>query len=250
MTPKHGPLIYQGKAKKIFQTDSDDHVLIQFKNDATAFNALKHAELEGKGRINCEISTHFFKILEAEGVPTHFLSQVADCWMLAQRVEIIPLEVVVRNIAAGSLCKETPMKHGVELSPPLLDFYFKDDKLGDPLLTNARLEKLGLISSKQRLEIETLALRVNLLLKAFLEKIGLLLVDFKLEFGVNQNGLILVSDEISPDTCRIWDQRIGDVKGRILDKDRFREDLGGVVDAYGEVLKRIQGGSSPPRGCR
>jgi len=249
MKPDHGPLIYEGKAKRIFQTDQNDRVLVQFKNDATAFNALKHEELEDKGRMNCQISAHLFEILEAEGVPTHYLSQINDCWMVAQRVKIIPLEVVLRNIAAGSLCREMPIEQGQELLPPLLDFYFKDDSLSDPLLTEARLGKLGLISPKQRLEIENLAFRVNSLLKIFLQKLDLLLVDFKLEFGINKNGQILVADEISPDTCRIWDQRNGDVKGRILDKDRFRQDLGGVVEAYGEVLKRIQGVSSKPRTC-
>ena len=249
MNPDHGPLIYEGKAKRVFQTDDSDRVLVEFKNDATAFNALKRAELSGKGRINCQISAHCFEILEAQGIPTHYLYQPAECWMAAQRVEIIPLEVVVRNIATGSLCRETPIERGKELLPPLLDLYFKDDNLGDPLLTEARLEKLGLISLQQRLEIENLALRVNVLLKAFLEKLDLSLVDFKLEFGINNYGQLLVSDEISPDTCRIWDQRNGDAKDRILDKDRFREDLGGVVDAYGEVLKRVQGVSSKPRTC-
>ncbi len=249
MKPDHGQLIYEGKAKRIFQTDQDDRVLVEFKNDATAFNALKRADLKGKGKMNCQISAYLFEVLQAEAVPTHYLSQVDDCWMIAQRVEIIPLEVVVRNIAAGSLCRETPIKEGEELSPPLLDLYFKDDELGDPLITEARIAKLGLISSDQRLEIENLSFRVNILLKNFLKRLDLILVDFKLEFGINKNGQLLVSDEISPDTCRIWDQRILDPKKRILDKDRFRQDLGGVVDAYGEVLKRIQGAFSNDRTC-
>ncbi len=249
MDPAHGQLLYEGKAKRIFHTDFDDRVLVEFKNDATAFNALKHQELEDKGRINCQISAHLFELLEAEGIPNHYLSLASECWMVAQRVEIIPLEVVVRNIATGSLCRETPIAEGKKLLPPLLDLYFKDDNLGDPLLTESRLLKLDLLSSKERLEIEKLAFRVNQLLKSFLEKLDLTLVDFKLEFGVNKQGQLLVSDEISPDTCRIWDKREGDNKRRILDKDRFRQDLGGVVDAYGEVLKRIQGVSSKPRNC-
>ena len=146
MKPNHGNLLYQGKAKRIYQTDQSDRVLVEFKNDATAFNALKHAQLEGKGSINCEISCYLFEFLEAEGVPTHYLHQASDCWMMAKQVEIIPLEVVIRNIAAGSLCKETPFKYGEILVSPLLDFYFKDDQLGDPLLTEARIEKIGLIS--------------------------------------------------------------------------------------------------------
>ncbi len=249
MTPVHGQLIYQGKAKRIFQTAKNDCVLVEFKNDATAFNALKHAEIEGKGRINCEISACLFEVLEAEGVPTHYLCQPDHCWMMAQRVEIIPLEVVVRNIAAGSLCKQTSIQYGRVLSLPLLDFYFKDDALGDPLLTDARISELGIISTQQRVEIGNLALKVNKLLKAFFKRLDLILVDFKLEFGINKNGQLLVSDEISPDSCRIWDQRVANQKDRILDKDRFRQDLGGVLDGYGEILKRIQGVSSKPRNC-
>ena len=249
MTLAHGQLIYEGKAKRIFQTGQDDRVLIEFKNDATAFNALKRSELEGKGRVNCQISAYLFELLESQGVPTHYLFQAADCWMVAQRVEIIPLEVVIRNIATGSLCKQTPIEQGEELLPPLLDFYYKDDNLGDPLLTEVRLEKLGLISSKKRLEIEALAFRVNVLLETLLKKLDLILVDFKLEFGINKDDQILLSDEISPDTCRIWDQRVAHSEDRILDKDRFRADLGGVVKAYGEVLKRIQGVCPKPRTC-
>ena len=249
MKPAHGQLLYQGKAKRIFQTDCDDRVFVEFKNDATAFNALKHEEFEHKGRINCQISAYLFEMLESEGVPNHYLSLLDDCWMVVQRVRIIPLEVVVRNIATGSLCRETPIKPGHELSPPLLDFYYKDDSLGDPLLTDARLEKLDIVSAMDRLKIEQIALKVNILLQSFLYKLDLILVDFKLEFGVNNQGQILLSDEISPDTCRIWDKKVLDPKDRILDKDRFRQDLGGVINAYGEVLKRIQGVSSKPRIC-
>ncbi len=249
MKPDHGQLLYQGKAKRIFQTEFDDRVLVEFKDDATAFNALKHQEFQEKGTINCQISAHLFELLAAEGVPNHYLSLAADSWMVVERVTIIPLEVVVRNIATGSLCKETPIIQGHVLSPPLLDFYYKDDNLGDPLLTEARLERLGLLSEKEKSEIERLAFLVNCLLQSFFKKLDLTLVDLKLEFGVNKQGQILLSDEISPDTCRIWDNRVRDPKDRILDKDRFRQDLGGVMNAYGEVLKRIQGASSKPRIC-
>jgi len=249
MKPDHGQLLYQGKAKRIFQTEFDDRVLVEFKNDATAFNALKHQEFKDKGKINCQISAHLFEMLELEGVPNHYLSLAADSWMVVQRVKIIPLEVVVRNIATGSLCRETPINEGYELSPPLLDFYYKDDNLGDPLLTEARLKKLELLSEKDKSEVERLAFLINGLLQSFFQQLDLTLVDFKLEFGANNQGQILLSDEISPDTCRIWDNRIGDPKERILDKDRFRQDLGGVINAYGEVLKRIQGVSSKPRIC-
>ncbi len=249
MTQKPGNLVYEGKAKRVFLTEQADRVLIEFKNDATAFNAIKRAELEGKGRINCQISAYLFELLEGGGIQTHYLSLPADTWMLAKRVQIIPLEVVLRNIATGSLCRETPIEEGIELKPPLIDWYYKDDNLGDPLLTEARLDKLGLIDSKQKLEIEKMVIQVNVLLKEFLASLDLLLVDFKLEFGITNCGQLVLADEISPDTCRIWDQRVLDPKDRILDKDRFRQDLGGVVDRYGEVLKRIQGVSSQPLNC-
>ncbi len=249
MTPEHGPLIYEGKAKRIFGTSNDEEVLVEFKNQATAFNALKRAELEGKGRLNCQISAYLFEILQSAGIPTHFLGLASDEWMVAQRVEVIPLEVVLRNVATGSLCKETPIVMGTQLEPPLLDLYYKDDSLADPLLTEARLELLGVVDSNQRVEIERLARSVNDLLKCFFEKLDLQLVDFKLEIGVNRAGQLLVADEISPDTCRIWDKRVNNTKARILDKDRFRQDLGGVLDAYGEILKRIQEVSSKPRNC-
>ena len=241
MTPDHGPLLYEGKAKRVFAADQPDRVLVEFKNDATAFNALKRAELEGKGRLNCQISARLFEMLAREGVPTHYLGLAAETWMLVQHVDVIPLEVVIRNVATGSLCQQTPIAAGTELSPALLDLYYKDDNLGDPLLSESRLQLLGLISSQQRLEIEQLARRVNQLLLSFFESLDLLLVDFKLELGLNSAGTLLVADEISPDTCRLWDHRNSDPQARILDKDRFRQDLGGVIEAYGEILKRVQG---------
>ncbi|MFL0748081.1 MAG: phosphoribosylaminoimidazolesuccinocarboxamide synthase, partial [Prochlorococcus sp.] len=241
MTPDHGSLLYEGKAKRVFASDQRDRVLIEFKNDATAFNALKRAELDDKGRLNCQISARLFEMLERNGVPTHYLGLAGETWMVVQPVKVIPIEVVIRNVATGSLCKQTPIPAGTELSPPLLDLYYKDDSLGDPLLTESRLELLGLINPEQRLEIEQLARSVNGWLLPFFESLDLLLVDFKLELGVNSSGKLLVADEISPDTCRLWDQRNSDPKARILDKDRFRQDLGGVIEAYGEILKRVQG---------
>jgi len=238
-----GPLLYEGKAKRIFSTDHEDKVLIDFKDDATAFNALKKSELKGKGRLNCQISSYLFQFLQSNGVPTHYLGTPSDTFMIAQRVEVIPLEVVLRNVAAGSLCKQTPIPQGKELRPTLLDLYYKDDGLGDPLLTEERIKLLGIVTSDQYLEIKQIAFMINDLLKQFFNELDLLLVDFKIEIGVNNSGQILLADEISPDTCRLWDQRIKDSESRILDKDRFRKDLGGVVEAYGEILKRIQGGS-------
>ena len=240
MDKEHGPLLYEGKAKRVFSTNHPDKVLVQFKNDATAFNALKHAEIEGKGSLNCQISAAIFEMLKNKGVPTHYLGMKDDTWMLVQKVEIIPLEVVIRNIASGSLCKQTPLKEGVVLTNPLLDFYYKDDSLGDPLLTDSRVELLGLITRDQKEKIESLAFKVNKLLKQFFLKLNLQLVDFKLEMGVNNQGELLVADEISPDTCRLWDTLSNDPNQRRLDKDRFRKGIGGLAEAYSEILKRIQ----------
>ena len=241
MKNEHGPLIYEGKAKRIFETDQVDRVIMEFKDDATAFNALKRSVLKGKGELNCQISAHLFEFLEKNNVPTHFVGLSADHLMEAQRIDVLPLEVVIRNIATGSLCKQTPIEPGSKLSPPLLDIYYKDDDLGDPLLTDQRLKILNIINEEQRLGIEKLARRVNELLQTFFLEVDLVLVDFKLEIGFNLAGKMLVADEISPDTCRLWDQRNQNAQDRILDKDRFRKDLGGVIEAYGEILKRIQG---------
>ncbi len=230
----------KGKQKKVFATNDSNKVLVHFKNDATAFNAQKHALIEGKGELNCQISGSIFKMLERENVPTHFLGIENKTWMLVQRVEIIPLEVVVRNIASGSLCKQTPIENGSILSFPLLEFYFKNDDMGDPLLTDSRLKLLNLTTPEQKDKIEKIAFKVNDLLKDFFLGIDLTLVDFKLEMGINNAGELLVADEISPDTCRLWDNRCKDESQRILDKDRFRKDLGGLVEAYSEVFSRIK----------
>tara|TARA_Y100001968_G_C19454354_1_gene771417 strand:- start:15377 stop:16144 length:768 start_codon:yes stop_codon:yes gene_type:complete len=241
---QHGPLLYEGKAKRIFATDDLDQVIMEFKDDATAFNALKRSVFKGKGFLNCQISGHLFRFLEENDVPTHFSGLLGETFMVAQKIKIIPLEIVIRNIATGSLCKQTPIKEGQKLVPPLLDIYYKDDDLGDPLLTDERLKILGLINNSQKVEIEKLARNVNRLLIDFFQKHDLTLVDFKLEMGFNNEGQILVADEISPDTCRLWDQLSEDSEARILDKDRFRKDLGGVLAGYGEILKRIQGESN------
>jgi phosphoribosylaminoimidazole-succinocarboxamide synthase len=246
-----GPLLYEGKAKRVHATDRPEMVAVEYKDDATAFNAQKKASLAGKGALNCQISALLFEVLGEAGVPTHYLGlasgEQTDTWMLAQAVRVIPVEVVVRNVAAGSLCKQLPVEPGTPLEPPLLDLYYKDDAFGDPLLTDARLERLGLLTADQRERLEQLALQVNGLLRSLFLQVGLLLVDFKIELGLAADGRMLVADEISPDTCRLWDQAVGDSQARILDKDRFRQDLGGVVEAYGEVLKRLQGVCPQPR---
>ena len=247
MTIPHGDLLYEGKAKRIYAGSSDQQVLVEFKNDATAFNAQKKAQLDDKGRLNCRISACLFELLERKGIPTHYCGIVEETWMVVQRVEVIPVEVVLRNIATGSLCRESPIAQGTVLEPALLDLYYKDDGLGDPLLTDARLALLGLVSSEMRERIELLARNVNAVLVPFFKSVELQLVDFKLELGLNTAGELLVADEISPDTCRLWDLSCMDAEQRILDKDRFRKDLGGVIEAYGEVCKRVQGATPKPR---
>ena len=239
-----GPLIYEGKAKRVFACENPNRVLIEFKNDATAFNAKKRSKIEGKGRLNCEISVALFKLLELNGIPTHFLEVHSDTCIIADKINVIPLEVVIRNIATGSLCRETPINQGTILSPPLLDLYYKDDELGDPILTEKRLKLLNLISPSQMVEVEEMTRRVNKILKEYFDSLDLILVDFKLEFGFNSLGKIVIADEISPDNCRFWDKANSDPKERILDKDRFRQDLGGVIDAYEEILNRIEKDSS------
>jgi phosphoribosylaminoimidazole-succinocarboxamide synthase len=242
-----GSLLYEGKAKRVFATDQPDLVAVEYKDDATAFNALKKAQLAGKGELNCRISALLFEHLASRGVPTHYLGVQGSQWMLVRPVQVIPIEVVIRNVAAGSLCKQMPIQPGTSLEPPLLDLYYKDDAYGDPLLTEARLDLLGLVTSEQRRQLEALARRVNGELLALFDGIGLQLVDFKIELGFTAGGELVVADEISPDTCRLWDRSVADASDRILDKDRFRQDLGGVVEAYGEVLKRVQGACPEPR---
>jgi phosphoribosylaminoimidazole-succinocarboxamide synthase len=246
-----GSLLHEGKAKRVFSTDRPDLVAVEYKDDATAFNAQKKALLSGKGTLNCQIAARLFEHLDRCGIPTHYLGlaegERGGTWMLVRPVRIIPVEVVIRNRAAGSLCRQMPIAAGTPLDPPLLDLYYKDDALGDPLLTEARLERLGLLTAAQRLELESLARRVNEALRGLFAGIGLDLVDFKIELGTTIDGQLVVADEISPDTCRLWDMAVTDQRDRILDKDRFREDLGGVVEAYGEVLKRVHDTCPQPR---
>ena len=239
-----GSLIYEGKAKRIFACESPDKVLIEFKNDATAFNAKKRSEIKGKGRLNCKISAALFKLLELNGIPTHFIELHSETFMFADKISVIPLEVVIRNIATGSLCRETPIDQGKILNPPLLDLYYKDDQLGDPILTEKRLRLLDIISHSEMEEVENMTISVNKILIEYFDSLDLILVDFKLEFGMNSLGKLVIADEISPDNCRFWDKKNLDPKERILDKDRFRQDLGGVIDAYEEILNRIEKDSS------
>ena len=232
-------LIYEGKAKKVFSHDDSDKVIIEFKDDATAFNASKVAKFEGKGKLNCQISARIFELLIEKNIPTHFIELKNENTMIAQKIKVIPLEIVLRNTAFGSLCKETTIKSGSVLERPLIDFYLKNDKLNDPLLTKDRINLLKIIDNEDLEFIINMTLEINKILKTFFFNIKLNLVDFKLEFGYNANGQILLGDEISPDNCRLWDlnQKNGDIVS--LDKDRFRKDLGGFIEAYSEINKRI-----------
>jgi phosphoribosylaminoimidazole-succinocarboxamide synthase len=238
-TQPTGQKLYEGKAKILYTTDDPTILLTHFKDDATAFNAQKKGSILGKGEMNCAISTHLFQMLETQGVPTHFVDRPAPTQMRVKSVQIIPLEVVVRNIAAGSLCLQTGIELGTVLPQPLVEFYYKNDALGDPLLTSDRLQLMALATPAQVQQLQTLALQINRILTDFFGQCGITLVDFKLEFGLDANGVLLLADEISPDTCRLWNQAETDPERRVMDKDRFRRDLGSVEDAYRQVLERV-----------
>jgi phosphoribosylaminoimidazole-succinocarboxamide synthase len=231
-------LIYEGKAKKVFSYDSDK-VIIEFKDDATAFNALKKAKFEGKGKLNCLISAKIFEYLKKNDIPTHYLKLKSDNTIIAQKIRIIPLEIVLRNIAYGSLCKQTTIKPGTVLPTPLIDIYLKNDELNDPLLTKERIELMNILSADDLDSIIELTLKINVILKRFFKNIQLKLVDFKLEFGYNVSNNIVLGDEISPDNCRLWDLNQKNDTIVSLDKDRFRNDLGGLIEAYSEINRRI-----------
>jgi phosphoribosylaminoimidazole-succinocarboxamide synthase len=231
--------LYEGKAKILYTTDESNVLLTYFKDDATAFNAQKKGSIAGKGQVNCAIASHLFQQLEANGIPTHFIEQPSPNEMRVKAVKIVPLEVVVRNIAAGSLCKQTGLAVGTPIHPPLVEFYYKNDDLGDPLLTRDRLFLMQLATPAQVEQLETMALKINQFLTQFFQDCGITLVDFKLEFGIDHTQQIILADEISPDTCRLWNQAEPDPNRRVMDKDRFRHDLGNVEAAYQQVLERV-----------
>ena len=233
MTEKRA-MLYEGKAKKIFLTEKEDEVIQYFKDDATAFNAEKRGTILEKGIVNNKISTRLFKELADAGIPSHFIQQINDREMLARRVNIILVEVVVRNRATGSIIKRLRLEEGMFIDPPLVEFFYKDDALGDPLITEDHIRLLKLATPSQVVELRNQALKINEVLLPFFQKRGMLLVDFKLEFGL-WNGQIILADEISPDTCRFWDIQTGER----MDKDRFRKDLGRIEETYQEVLKRV-----------
>ena len=233
MTEKR-TMLYEGKAKKIFLTEKEDEVIQYFKDDATAFNAEKRGTILEKGIVNNKISTRLFKELADAGIPSHFIQQINDREMLARRVNIILVEVVVRNRATGSIIKRLRLEEGMLIDPPLVEFFYKDDSLGDPLITEDHIRLLKLATPSQVAELRNQALKINEVLLPFFQKRGMLLVDFKLEFGL-WNGQIILADEISPDTCRFWNIQTGER----MDKDRFRKDLGRIEETYQEVLKRV-----------
>jgi phosphoribosylaminoimidazole-succinocarboxamide synthase len=231
--------LYEGKAKILYPTDNPEILLTYFKDDATAFNALKRGQIQGKGEVNCSVSAVLLSYLASVGIPTHFVEKISNLEMLVKAVKIIPVEVVVRNIAAGSLCKQTGLAEGYVLPHPLVEFYLKDDALGDPLLTYERLMLLNIVNDAQLNEIKNLTLQINQHLQKFFQNCNITLVDFKLEFGWDKDDNIILADEISPDTCRLWDNQEQDPQAKIMDKDRFRRDLGDVALAYQKVQERV-----------
>ncbi len=233
-------LIYEGKAKKIFANKNPNEVIVEFKDDATAFNAAKKSTFEGKGELNCFISETIFKYLINQNIPTHYINSNSKSSFIAQKVDIIPIEVVVRNTAYGSLCKQTNIKPGTVFMEPLIDFYYKSDDLNDPLLTLDRILLMNIIEQEELIFIKKLTNKINLILIEFFSNIQLKLVDFKVEYGRNYNGEIVLADEFSPDNCRLWDLKANNGKIESLDKDRFRHDLGDLIEAYSEISNRIK----------
>ncbi|GAB6281206.1 MAG: phosphoribosylaminoimidazolesuccinocarboxamide synthase [Thermovirga sp.] len=228
-------MLYEGKAKKLFKTEDPLILLIEYKDSLTAFNALKKSTLPGKGSLNNRISANLLNHVASKGVPTHFIKMIDDTHQLVEKVKIIPLEVVVRNITTGSLCKRLGVKEGLELKKPLLELYLKDDALGDPIVTDDHVFAFQWASPAELDEIKTISLKVNQILKERFFLAGVILVDFKLEFGRTSAGKVILADEISPDTCRLWDISSGEK----LDKDRFRKDLGNVLESYSEIWERL-----------
>ena len=228
-------LLYEGKAKKVYKTDVEDVLIVDYKDDATAFNGLKKGTIVGKGVINNKMSNHIMRLLEKEGVPTHLVEELSDRETAVKKVQIVPLEVIVRNIAAGSFSKKMGIEEGRKLLCPTLEFSYKDDALGDPFINDYYALALGLATQEEIDTIAKYALKVNEVMIEYFKSIGIELVDFKIEFGKTSDGTIILADDISPDTCRLWDINTHEK----LDKDRFRRDMGNVEDAYQEVFRRI-----------
>ena len=232
-----GKQLYEGKAKKVFETDQPDILLVSYKDDATAFNGIKKGTIEGKGAINNRMTNFMMQLLEKAGVPTHYVKELSERETLVKKVSIVPLEVIIRNISAGSFSKRYGVEEGIVFAEPTIEFSYKNDELGDPLINSYQAIALGLATREEIETIKKYAFKVNEEMKKFFASIGVRLVDFKLEFGKLADGTIVLADEISPDTCRFWDAKTNEK----LDKDRFRRDLGNVEDAYREMMKRIMG---------
>ena len=229
--------LYEGKAKKVFATDDPNLVIVDYKDDATAFNGLKKGSIAGKGVINNVMSNHMFQLLEKQGVPTHFVEQLSERETLVKKVSIVPLEVIIRNISAGSFAKRFGVEEGIVFDEPTIEFSYKNDDLGDPLMNAYHAVALKAATREEIETIKSMAFKVNEVMKQYFDSLNGILVDFKLEFGKTADGKIVLADEISPDTCRLWDKTTKEK----LDKDRFRRDLGGVEEAYQEIMKRVMG---------
>ena len=228
--------IYEGKAKKVFATDVPGIVIVDYKDDATAFNGLKKGTIAGKGVVNNKVSNHFFRLLESKGIPTHYVEQLSDRETAVKRVQILPVEVIVRNRAAGSFSKRMGVEEGTTLACPILEYSYKNDELGDPFINSYYIRALNLATDEEMEWVKNYSFQINDILKAYLDGFGIELIDFKLEFG-RFDGKVILADEISPDTCRFWDK----ATGKKLDKDRFRRDLGDVEEAYHEIISRLMG---------
>ncbi|MDK2902359.1 MAG: phosphoribosylaminoimidazole-succinocarboxamide synthase [Clostridiales bacterium] len=229
--------LYEGKAKKVYATDDPDYVIVEYKDDATAFNGVKRGTIVGKGVVNNKVSNHLFKMLEGHGIPTHFVQELSDRETLVKKVDIVPVEVIVRNIAAGSISQRLGIPEGTVLKHTVLEYSYKNDELGDPMINAYHVYAMGLATPEEMKAIDEMAFKVNDILSDYLKGMNIRLVDFKLEFG-RFHGQIILADEISPDTCRFWDMATNEK----LDKDRFRRDLGHVEEAYQEILRRLMGG--------
>ena len=227
--------LYEGKAKKVWATDDPEIVIVDYKDDATAFNGLKKGTIAGKGVVNNKMSNYLMQILEKKGVPTHFVKELSNRETAVKKVTIVPLEVIIRNRAAGSICKRLGLEEGMDFVCPSIEFSYKDDELGDPLINGYHAVSCGFATQEEVDTIKKMAFTVNDVLKEYFASIGVELIDFKLEFGKTSDGTIVLADEISPDTCRFWDIETHEK----LDKDRFRRDLGGVENAYAEMMKRV-----------
>lgn len=229
--------LYEGKAKKVYATNDPDCVIVDYKDDATAFNGEKKGAIAGKGIINNKMTNYMFTMLEKEGVPTHLVKEISDRETIVKKVSIVPLEVIVRNVAAGSFSKRMGVEEGTKLLCPILEFSYKNDDLGDPFINDYYALALGLATKEEIDTIANYAFKVNAFMVDFFKKLNIDLIDFKIEFGKTSDGTIILADEISPDTCRFWDSTTHEK----LDKDRFRRDMGGVEEAYQEIMKRLMG---------